>query len=359
MKPLIIASHRHQLHSIIGRKRYDVMISNSTNSSYSTDYRFYFYTQLATGICLAILSPLTITSNMLLLLTIFKDPLKCFRAPATYFIIALASVDLATGLLVEPFFIVYRVARYVKWSGTPGEPYYTLQHFGVWLSYVGLNASFLLVLGLILTQYIAITYPHHYRSEVTTRRVLAFVGFSLVYFTGFILLQFVVVPKETLFQVDLHLHSTLITVLIILSSAMLLRSFRRFAQESRRLGGLRNLENRVDGGYAGKPRTNRISEKQFTIVTLILSGILIVSSLPHLITVHLKFYTKQETQQEKLDLSAALTIADEMMFVKVALDAFIYAWRLTKYRRSLKLVLACRSNQVTSETMTMENFTVE
>ena len=340
---------------------YDAM-SNSTNSSYSTDYRFYFYTQLATGICLAILSPLTITSNVLLLLTIFKDPLRCFRAPATFFIVALASVDLATGLLVEPFFIVYRAARYEKWSSAPGEPYRTLQQFGVWLSYVGLNASFLLVLGLILTQYIAITYPHHYRSEVTTRRVLACVGFSLVYFTGFILLQFVAVPKEILFQEDLHLHSTLITILLILSSAMLLRSFRRFAKESRRLGGLRNLENRVEDGFAGKPPTNRISEKQFTIVTLILSGILIVCSLPHLITVHLKFYTEQETQQERLDLSAALTIADEMMFVKVALDGFIYAWRLTKYRRSLKLVLTCRSNQVTSETTevrTMENFTVK
>ena len=104
---------------------------NNSTSSHSTDYRLYFYTQLATGICLAILSPITITSNVLLLLTIFKDPLKCFRVPATYFIIALASVDLATGLLVEPFFIVDRVARYVKWSSAPGEPYHTL-HLTNW-----------------------------------------------------------------------------------------------------------------------------------------------------------------------------------------------------------------------------------
>ena len=335
---------------------------NNSTISYSIDYRFYFYTQLATAICLAILSPITIASNVLLLVTIFKDPVKCFRAPATYFIIALASVDLATGLLVEPFFIEYRVARYVKWSPTPGEPHYTLQQIGAWLSYVGLNASFLLVLGLILTQYIAITHPHHYRSVVTTRRVLACVGFSLAYFTGFILLQFVGVVQANLFQVDLHLHSTLITFLLILGSAMLLRSFRRFAKESRRLGDLRNREHQVEGGYAGKPRTNRISEKQFTIVTLILSGILIVCSLPHLITVHMKFYTKQETLQERLDLFAAITIADEMMFVKVALDAFIYAWRLTKYRRSLKLVLACRTNHVapeTTELRTIENFTVK
>ena len=300
---------------------------------------------------------------MLLLFTLFKDPLKCFRAPATYFIIALALVDLTTGLLVEPFFTMYRVATYVKGSSAPGEPYHTLHQIGIWLSYVGLNASFLLVLGLILTQYIAITYPHHYRSEVTTRRVLACVGFSLAYFTGFILLQFVVVPKETLFQIDLHLHSTLITFLLILSSAMLLRSFRQFATESRRLVGGRGVETRVvHGRHTGKPRTNRISEKQFTIVTLLLSGIFIVCSLPHIITVHIRFYNKPETLQEILDLSAAITVANEMMFVKVALDAFIYAWRLAKYRRSLKLVLTLHSNQVLPETTderTMENFTFQ
>ncbi|XP_078361367.1 uncharacterized protein LOC144645686 [Oculina patagonica] len=339
-------------------------MNNSTLPSIcsAADCRLYLHTQLATGICLMILSPITITSNVLLLLTIFKDPLKCFRTPATYFIVALAFVDLATGLFVEPFFVMYRVAMYVKWSPTLGEPYHSLLQVGIWLSYVGLNSSFLLVLGLILTQFIAITYPHHYRSVVTTRRVLACVGLSLVYFTGFILLQFVVDPKETLFKVDLHLHSTLITILLILSSAMLLKSFHQFAKESRRLGGMRSVENRDTGGHSGKPRTNRISQRQFTIVTLLLSGILIVCSLPHIITVHIRFYTKQKTLQERLDLFAAITIADEMMYFKVALDAFIYAWRLTKYRRSLKIVLTCRGNQVASEATearTMDDFTFQ
>lgn len=339
-------------------------MGNSTlSNSSSVDYRLFFYTQLATAICLAILSPLTIVSNALLLLTIFKDPLKCFRTPATYFIVALAVVDLTTGLFVEPFFIMYRVIRYVTWSSVIGEPYYTLQQIGVWLSYVGLNASFLLVLGLIGSQFLAITYPYHYRSIVTTRKVLACITSCVVYFTGFILLQFVVVPKATLFQVDLHLHSTLVTILLIVGSAMLLKSFRQFAKASRRLAGGHSFEHRnIHGHHANKPQTHRISERQFTIVTLLLAGILIVCSLPHIITLHIRFYTKLKTRQEWLDLSAAITIGDEMMFLKVALDAFIYAWRLTKYRRSLRMVLSCRTNTVGSEVTemkTMDNFTFQ
>ena len=318
------------------------MSYSTSPSNSSADYRLYLYAQLATGISLAVLSPITIISNVLLLLTILKDPLKCFRSPATYLIVALALVDLMTGLLIEPCFIIYRVASYIQWSHSPGEPYERVLQFGTWLSTVGLDMSFLLVLGLILTQFIAITYPHHHRSVVTTRRVLGCVGFSLAYFTGFTLLQFVGVSTITLLLIDLHLHATLVTILLITGSAMLLRSYRQYVKACCRLESARSLKNRD----ASSPQlTNRISERQFTVVTLLLAGILVVCTLPHIITVHILFYTKQQTQQERLDLFAAVTIADETMFVKVALDAFIFAWRLTKYRRSLKLVITCRAHQ--------------
>lgn len=47
-------------------------MNNNTlpSNSPTTDYGLYIYTQLATGICLAILSPVTIISNVFLLLSI-------------------------------------------------------------------------------------------------------------------------------------------------------------------------------------------------------------------------------------------------------------------------------------------------
>ncbi len=334
-------------------------MNNSTlpSNSSSLDYRFLLCTYLNTGIFFAILSPITITSNVLLLFTIFKDPLKCFRTPATYFIGALALVDLTTVVIVEPFTAIYRVASYEKWSLTPGKTYHILSQTAMWFSYVDLNSSFLLVVGLIVTQFIAITYPHRYRSVVTTRRILACIGLSLVYFTGFIMLQFVRVPTPTLYQVDLHLHSTLITILLIVGSAMLLRSYRKYVIATRHLLGARSL----GGRDAGAPHKNRRNKRQVTIVTLLLSGIFIVCTLSHIVTVHISVYTKQETLRERLDLFAVVTIVDEMTFVKVALDAFIYAWRLLKYRRSLKQVLTYRGTQVASEAIEMRimnNFTV-
>ena len=337
-------------------------MNNSTNSS-RADPTFYLTTQLATGIVLTILSPVTVISNALLLFTIFKDPLKCFRTPPTYFIVALAFVDLITGIFIEPFFIMARLVRYITWTiRLVNEPYKSLWFFGGMFSYVGLNASFLLVLGLIVSQFIAITYPHRYRVIVTTRRVLACVILSCVYFTGFILLQYVGIPLSTLYKVDLHLHSTLITVLLISSSLLLLISFHKFEETSRRITTQNSETRYARGGHESKNPRNRISQRQFTIVTLILSEILIVCSLPHIVLVHLRFYMKQETLQERLDLFAFVIIGDEMMFVKVALDAFIYAWRLAKYRRSLKILLGCNANQVSpdaTEIRTMDNFTFQ
>ena len=139
----------------------------SNTTALSTDLTLYLTTQLGTAICPMVLAPVTIISNVLLLLTIFKNPLKCFRTPATYFIVALALVDFITGMLIEPFFIMSRMVKYLTWSLKLREPYQGLATFGAMFSYVGLNSPFLLVLGLIWSQFIAITFPHRYRSIVT------------------------------------------------------------------------------------------------------------------------------------------------------------------------------------------------
>ena len=327
----------------------------------NTDPTFYLNTQLGSAICLMILSPITIISNVLLLLTIFKDPLKCFRTPATYFIVALALVDFTTGLCFEPFYVMYQIKQYTTWSLKLDQPYASLAFFGTLYTYVPVASSYMFVLGLTLSQYIAISFPQRYHSIVTTRKVVAYTVLSCVYFTMFISLYFAGVSTETLYEVGLHLHPTPITVLLILTSFMLLRSFRKLAKTSRQLGeSLTDSETPNTRGQAGTTRSNKISEKQFTIVTLLLSGILIVCVLPHVIVQHIWFYTKQETHQEILNVRAGVDIGNVMLFLKVALDAFIYALWLPKYRRSLKIVLGCGDRQMASyayEMRTIETVT--
>ena len=81
------------------------------------------------------------------------------------------------------------------------------------------------------------------------------------------------------------------------------------------------------------------------MATLFLSAILIACTLAHIITLNIWFYTELETPQDTLHLYAAMTIADEMLFIKVAADAFIYAWRLPYYRKSLRKVVLTRAGR--------------
>ena len=138
----------------------------------------------------------------------------------------------------------------------------------------------------------------------------------------------------SLLQINLHFHATVITILLFVGSAILLRSLRRFAKESR--------QNEDDKGL-----------RQLTVATLFLSAILIACTLAHIITLNIWFYTELETPQDTLHLLAAMTIADEMLFIKVAADAFVYAWRLPYYRKSLKLVLTRAGRQIGKEATEM------
>ena len=46
----------------------------------------YARTELASGFTLAILSPITVATNLLLITAIFKDPLKYFKKPTSHFL---------------------------------------------------------------------------------------------------------------------------------------------------------------------------------------------------------------------------------------------------------------------------------
>ena len=140
--------------------------------------------------------------------------------------------------------------------------------------------------------------------------------------------------SSAIHQINLHFHATVITILLFVGSAILLRSLRRFAKESR--------QNEDDEGL-----------RQLTVATLLLSAILIACTLAHIITLNIWFYTELETPQDTLHLYAAMTIADEMLFIKVAADVFIYAWRLPYYRKFLKVVLTRAGQQTGNEATEM------
>ena len=330
-------------------------MSNLTvsNSTIVQDSGAYLTTLFVSGILLSLLSPITVASNALLLTAIYKDPFKCFRSPVTLFIVSLAVVDFLTGLIVEPCFAIFYLACYVQNSFLPGKRFTFLLQSGAFLSTILLSSSFLLVLAMTTTQYIAITYPHKYKTLFTKRRVLVSVMCFFVYFTIFSSMQFTDIPKDIYYKVDLVLHPTVISVLLAVSHVMLYRSFLRFARQSNALQRKRDACQALNTTQSAKRKESK-HQKQLTVVALFLSAILLLCSLPHLVVFYVYLYATTQSYSAIVNISIALRVSDMVMFFKVAIDAYIYAWRHPKYRRAVQSITCCYDGQIKGDSRDSE-----
>lgn len=323
------------------------MANNTSVPHY--DITNYLLTEFFSAIYLSLLSPVTVGANSLLLASIYKDPLKCFRTPVTYFIVGLSFVDLLTGLTVEPFFAVFYFTRYFNGIANTDTSIVILRNIAAFISTIGLSSSFLIVLALSCSQFIAINFPHKYKTLITTRRVVLCIVFSFLYFTAFSLINLSkYVSKAVFYQIDLYLHATLIPILLLVSHGFVLFSFYRHSKKSQK-----NHSNKNDIKLETKENTSMLKSKskgktskhqrQLTIVTLMLSAVLLLCSLPHIIVFYLFLYrySKPHSFEEEIAINIALRISDDVLFLKVLLDPFIYCWRLPKYRNALKRTLLC------------------
>ena len=287
----------------------------------------YMTFELAEGICLSVLSVITVCTNVLLLTAIWKDPDKTFRSPTTYFLLGLGIADLLTGATTEPFFAVYFITRFLRGAHRVSPQVVHLYEAGQVISTVTISSSYLIILGLSVSQYIAITWPHRYKMLVTRRRVSASVGFIWLYFICFAMtLRFSRIDQTTFLKVDLALHPVLISAVLFATLVLLYISFRGQVQRNRR-----PIQAKGKG---------EMLQRQFTIITFYLAAILLASALPH-ITIQFVWLYATLSLQSSYYVFMALRVRDLLLFLKVALDAFIYAWRLPAYRKALTKSIGC------------------
>lgn len=300
------------------------------------ELRTYRHIELASAIVLCILSPITVISNALLLTAIYRDPLKCFRTPMTFFVAGLAVVDLLTGMIVEPLFATYLYSDFADFKYKPGAAYQLIHRVGGIISTVTITMSFFIVLALSACQYIAVTYPHQFKTIVSKNRVLGFLTVSAVYITTFCMLQFTGIELSTYLKLDLIIHPTLISVILVVVQVMLFTSFNRHLQHSNSIRKKASLTHSVMKRTSYK---RKHSERQFTVMTFYLTAILLASASLHIIVLYIYLFRKPKNEVENINIHIGLRISDLMLFIKVALDIFIYAWRLPSYRRALRSTL--------------------
>lgn len=320
---------------------------NSTVNHQSQLLTYTCFLAITSACCLSVLSVVTTTSNILLLTAIWKDPLKCFKSAAKYFIVGLSIADLITGLTTEPFFAAYYFTQFFEKTLSPGPLLEWLFYIGGIISGVALKYSFLVVLALSWSQLTAISFPHQYRRFITTRNIIIFMVCAFLYLVLFTAVQFMgILDINTFHKVDLACNSTFLSANLLIVSLLLYRAYKRRS-------ALRETSTKPQSLIKGKRKQGREKsmDHQFTIVSMYLGAILLLCALPHVTTVYIFLYpTSPLIGQRYLNLLVLLRISDVLLFVKVCVDPFIYAWRLPNYRKTLlKLFRATRNRNKRNE----------
>ena len=358
------------------------MANNSSLTELHLDERtqlinLYLEIEFLSAIFLIILCPVTVIPNSLLLSAIFHDPIKCFRTPTTYFIVGLAVADLTTGLVVEPSFALFYLLKYygLLQNHSLLSLMRTLKTVAGGISTVAISTSFLLILGFSTSQYIAVNFPHKYKIIVTKQNVILYVVISWIYFILFSLLKLTGISQKMFFKIDVILHPTVISAVLVAVNILMYRAFRRHVRKSKtklrfnnknhavpvtantymsstldepsELGTMNQDSNeplaqeRNHNRRSGNVRRQKKVERQFTLVVLHLATILLVSAFFHAVVFYVFLFKQPESFREQVYVAISLRISDWMLFVKVALDAFVYAWRVPTYRKAIFLMLCC------------------
>lgn len=286
-----------------------------------------------------ILATLTICGNLLLLITILFDPLRCLRTPTTYLIANLAFSDLLVGLLIG---YGRAVVEYLQYVDEP-EPKWiaTVINIGGGATLV---CGIWTVIALVLDRYLAVTDPLRYSERATARRVVLYMLHSWpLAMTLPVSYSFAGKSWPIVLLAFSHTHFTIPVLLLLVVY------FRIFRSLSRRRSELLRLTASISTMTL---RHTLETEKKMASTCLMILILFCASFLPFYIKIQILNFCKCLDSKPYRKFSF---VAHIFLYLSSLMDPFMYAWRVPKFRRSLRKCLKFKKrNTVRPTTLNRE-----
>ena len=265
------------------------------------------------------ISPIIVFGNVLVLIAVWKDPLKNLRSsPSNFILTSMAIADLIVGLVVCSITAYWgRVIYFNEKSPFDVSVLFSLVVFAV-------NVSFGHMFLLTVDRVFAVTTPLHYRVKVTNKRVLVANCVCWVYFLAFgcafLVLRDYFAIMVVLYNVQLL--SILLSMLIMYIYIML-----RFHRHSRRMVKERQLS--TDRQVIVQRERNL-----FKAISIVICAFLICY-MPWFI-VQMLIYVCQPCHPNLSLLMISFGISGGFIVANSGLNPILYAWRLPKYKETFK-----------------------
>ena len=303
----------------------------SATSSFSLptqDPNYSIYSQLSSRFFLGLiimevfLASAVTVGNSLLLVVIYRDPLRCLRTPTTYLTANLGLADCLVGT-----FLGY--SRAVENSfflkGGIGPKVFNIAQYAI----AG-AAMFVIIFSIIAMawdRYVAVADPFNYSTRITVRRVkICILG---IWLNALVLTVLPLAGVRKLTFLFVYCYSHFFVPGIVLT-VVYISIFKTLSRKLQTLNQALGSENSVREGRSLK-REHRLT---VTIVLVLIS--FYACFLPYFVKVHIWLLCGCEKSPIFLVFHF---ITNDILILFSLIDPVIYAWRLESFRKSFRSVL--------------------
>ena len=267
------------------------------------------------AVSVIILSPIIVFGNLLVVFSIWKDPLKkLWSWPSNYIILSMAVADLMVGIVTCPLTAYWGWAVHQMKNPTFGP---------VTFSITFLNISVTHMLLLTIDRFFALVTPLQYRTKVTRKRVCIA---TVTCWVCFLLFGFAFSLSQDHFTILAAINN--LQMFSILICIFLTYLYSRSAI--------------IHDSMANRHRRIFQAERNLSKAVAAVICVFLISFIPWLIVQLLMFFCLQ-CNGNLSQLVLAFGLTQGLVYSNSGVNPFLYAWRIPRYRATFKYFLNNRS----------------
>ena len=272
-----------------------------------------------------------VISNVLLLVTVFRDPGRNRTSPVTLLVVNLAVCDLLAGAVSGYGGLYYNIALL---TGQTRE-----ELFGfllvLFIPAIATNVvSSCTIAAMSFDRLLAVSLPHGYKALVTEGKIKVFIAVSWIYSLLFSSLRVMGISQTLFVALYCHIH---MTVPLIILPVVYWKTYRVLRLHNNQVRNLANGRERMEFACRNTER------KVVSAFLLVLVSFYLVFA-PQYIAQNIHLFCPSLAKRSSFKMF--LRVSNQIILVNCSLNPFIYAWRIPKYKRAFMAFCdrcACRS----------------
>ena len=275
------------------------------------------------------LAAVTTVGNAALLLTIFLDPRRLLETPPSLLIVNLSVSDLVVGLVACNLVAVKDLYHYQNLP-VPDE----LDQIIRLVLGLSLFVSSGMIIALSYDRFFAVVHTFKYAFTVTKKRVKIFIVAVWAVSLVLCFLTLASIPER---KFDIAYAQTYASLPAVSLTVMYIKVFRALRRRTRELR---------HAGITSMMRSKKVldRERNMVLTILIILALFYATVLPEYIVLHLRHFCGSCARSlifEKLVIAFF-----RLRLLNSAVNPFLYAWRLVKYRKAFLAYFAklCKSS---------------